>query len=266
MIDFQLTYARKAWVADKEAWRVVIQLNLVRSINTVADAVLSELDDHGLPEPDVSTDGDDGGSSIATAPEVAFALTEVHRELVERLKPLRAVQTDLEIRLGSGAEENFGPPSTPSRFLSASGLPLGQIGVDPTQAQGSSTNGYGLPEPKAQEFFVRSNGWKSALSRLKPRMSTSSRSGRSDGIEDPNALTIAEAKGSIKALWTDTVVQDLIKQRKVRLQDCAELCVHQNVFSFPSDYFSAFWVRSIAWQTSVTRLQTMMSFGLVFER
>lgn len=263
MIDFQLTYARKAWVADKEAWRVVIQLNLVRSINTVADAVLSELDDHGLPEPDVSTDGDDGGSSIATAPEVAFALTEMHRELVERLKPLRAVQTDLEIRLGSGAEENFGPPSSPSRFLSASGLPLGQNGIDPTQAQGSSTNGYGLPEAKPQEFFVRSNGWKSALSRLKPRMSTSSRSERS---EDHNALTIAEAKGSIKALWTDNVVQDLIKQRKVRLQDCAELCARYFIFASPSNYFSAFWVKLIVWQTSVTRLQMMMSFGLVFER
>lgn len=214
----------------------------------------------------MSTDGDDGGSIIATAAEVAFALTEVHRELVERLKPLRAVQTDLEIRLGSGAEENFGPPSSPSRFLSASGLPLGQNGVDPTQTQGSSTNGYGLPETKPQEFFVRSNGWKSALSRLKPRMSTSSRSGRSDGIDEPNALTIAEAKGSIKALWTDNVVQDLIKQRKVRLQDCAELCARYSMFASLSNYFLAFWVKLIVLQTSVTRLQMMMSFGLVFER
>lgn len=240
-----MTYARKAWVADKEAWRVVIQLNLVRSINTVADAVISELDAvHGddTGEADVSAEGDDAGSIIAPT-TTPFALTEVHRQLVERLGPLRAVQIDLEKRLGSGAEENFGPPSMPPRFLSASGLPVGQNANDPAQEQAGSTSGYGLPEagaanatvpPKPQEFFVRSNGWKSALARLKPRMSTSSRTGRPD-VDDPNALAIADAKESIKALWTDSVVQDVIKQRKIRLQDCAELCVLVlcSLYSYP---------------------------------
>ena len=37
--DFQLTYARKAWMAEKEAWRAVIHLNLVRSVNAIAAAV-----------------------------------------------------------------------------------------------------------------------------------------------------------------------------------------------------------------------------------
>ena len=224
----------------------MIQLNLVRSINTVADAILQELDD-GSEIAD-SEEGEDGATVHSVAQEPTIPLTDAHRALVERLKPLRAVQTDLEQRLGSGAEEDFGV----ARFLSASGQPV-EVGHQTTEAvQSGSTNGYGLPDgplaiQKSQEFYVRSNGWKSAIARLRPRMSTSSRTGRPEGVDDPNALVISEAKNTIKALWTDSAIQEMIKRRKVRLQDCAELCVRIdlcNRLNSLNQCFSASWVKS----------------------
>ena len=54
LIDFQLTYARKSWVAEKDAWRAVIQLNFVRTINAILDVVANEflISDTGASEMD----------------------------------------------------------------------------------------------------------------------------------------------------------------------------------------------------------------------
>ncbi|TDL27760.1 G-alpha-domain-containing protein [Rickenella mellea] len=76
--NMQLTCAPKKWAAERGAWRVVIQLNLVRSVNVI-------LDELGR-----------------------------HTELATRLSPLREVQKDLERRLGASAiEERFVPGLSP---------------------------------------------------------------------------------------------------------------------------------------------------------
>ena len=71
-------------------------------------------------------------------------------------------------------------------------------------------------------------------------MSTSSRTGRPEGVDDPNALVISEAKNTIKALWTDSAIQEMIKRRKVRLQDCAELCVQIDLCYHPNSLNQCF--------------------------
>lgn len=68
---FQMSYARKAWEEERMSWRTVIHLNLVRSVNTILDA-------------------------LEHAPE-----TTVRANLLRmRLSPLRRVQRDLETHLG----------------------------------------------------------------------------------------------------------------------------------------------------------------------
>lgn len=41
--DFQLTYAPLAWTQEREAWRAVIQLNLVRSVTLILDILSAEM-------------------------------------------------------------------------------------------------------------------------------------------------------------------------------------------------------------------------------
>ncbi|KAL5497750.1 hypothetical protein ACEPAH_2681 [Sanghuangporus vaninii] len=273
--NFQLTYARKQWLAEKEAWRVVIQLNLVRSVNTIASAVARELpssSNAGELEPEPENAMDAETASILTLPDVEaeqqdieeestkFPLTEEHRNLLLRLAPLKAVQRNLEVKLGSGAEEigyndnddesenAVVDPSDPARKhnhpnsrSSATGTGTGTGSNTNTVSFKDITNAAStpststpastapLPQPSLrtrkshQEFFVRSYGWKSALQRLRPRGSRSSKDelGAGDG-DDPDSVAIARAAGDMKALWRDKVVREAIRVRKIRLMDCAE--------------------------------------------
>ncbi|KAH9067983.1 G-alpha-domain-containing protein [Lactarius deliciosus] len=68
---FQMSYAPKAWEEERMSWRAIIHLNLIRSVNTILDA-------------------------LEHAPETALrvGLLRMH------LSPLRRVQRDLETHLG----------------------------------------------------------------------------------------------------------------------------------------------------------------------
>jgi guanine nucleotide-binding protein subunit alpha len=66
-----MSYARQAWEEERMSWRTVIHLNLVRSVNTILDA-------------------------LENAPETASRVNLLRM----RLSPLRRVQRDLESHLG----------------------------------------------------------------------------------------------------------------------------------------------------------------------
>lgn len=68
---FQMSYTRQAWEEKRMSWRTVIHLNLVRSVNTILDA-------------------------LENAPETASRVNLLRM----RLSPLRRVQHDLELHLG----------------------------------------------------------------------------------------------------------------------------------------------------------------------
>ncbi|KAK7462125.1 hypothetical protein VKT23_007728 [Stygiomarasmius scandens] len=42
--NFRMTYSHTEWEAEKASWRTVIQLNLIRSINTIMDTLQAEID------------------------------------------------------------------------------------------------------------------------------------------------------------------------------------------------------------------------------
>ena len=152
-------------------------------------------------------------------PKLHFS--EKHRLLKLRLAPLRRVQRDLELRIGAGSEE---PTSTgaltiaaPFEYPPQPGTPnLGAI-TDPA-----------LAGRRPQEFYVRSStGWKSALEKIKPRNSTSSRDGgmreRWEREAEEATQVIAGCREDMKMLWEDETIRKMLDRRRVRLEESGGL-------------------------------------------
>ncbi|PPQ94855.1 hypothetical protein CVT25_007227 [Psilocybe cyanescens] len=49
--DFRMKYAREAWDAERVSWRAVIQLNVIRSIITIVEALQAEMDGEPIDAP-----------------------------------------------------------------------------------------------------------------------------------------------------------------------------------------------------------------------
>lgn len=139
--DFQLAYAHNAWLEERASWRSVILLNLVKSVNTILDVLSKEMRLTSSPSighlrlpptsptsSQTSDEDEDEGYDFEPNPAPALLrpgsasppivtqdiamypvrsrmpramLTEKHRLLQMRLKPLRRVQNDLEKIAGS---------------------------------------------------------------------------------------------------------------------------------------------------------------------
>lgn len=77
--DFLIQFARDKWTREQASWRSVIQLNVVRSVNAIVDAM---------------------ERSIASA-DSQTSFTSRHQVLLFRLSPLRRVEDDLKHMLGT---------------------------------------------------------------------------------------------------------------------------------------------------------------------
>ncbi|KZT23005.1 G-alpha-domain-containing protein [Neolentinus lepideus HHB14362 ss-1] len=189
--NFQLTYARKAWAEERSSWKAVVQLNLVRNVNTILDLLSREMGPLSPRSRSQSPDGDLGGDSV----EAAF--TEQHHLLKLRLGPLRRIQYDLEVRLGSGATEAV-----------ASSAPAAPFDDDAV--------------PRQQEFYVRSsNGWKTALDKFRFLGRRDERGGKDYDCSGEVAEVLAGCREDVKALWGDAVVRDVLRRHKIRLEEAS---------------------------------------------
>ncbi|TFK53943.1 G-alpha-domain-containing protein [Heliocybe sulcata] len=254
--NFQIAYAYHAWTEERASWRAVIQLNLVRSVNAILDVLSKEMSQPASPASprsmhlpitgetrivngNMDSSPSSSGSSLRIQPatDPAFGrravLTEEHRNLRSRLQLLRRVQKDLEARLGSAASE-----------LTSTDVTTAAPFVDPPLSPALNGTAELQPNPhRPREFFVRSNtGWKTALDKVRPRLSINTRSsedlnGNFRGDAQPEAgmrkrsmkrrreigdeITdiIADCREDIRALWTDDVVHSLLVKRKLRLED-----------------------------------------------
>ncbi|KAF7307774.1 hypothetical protein MKEN_01137500 [Mycena kentingensis (nom. inval.)] len=249
--NFQMLYCRRQWSEERQGWRCVILLNLVRNVNQILDMLGREMlaaQTAGLPpasayhpnanQSAISTsNADSPDSSPLSSDEEAELIVEIrrtsisagsspgplngtkpplkfrdkHRLLRLRLAPLRRVQLDLETRLGAAATELYTSNTT-------SAAPF-----DP-DAEGSSSH------PKAREkteFSVHSrNGWKTALDRFRSarRDETSGSGSMRRGVrdmEDEVLSVLAGCREDIRTLWEDRVVREMMTRRKVRIEDSA---------------------------------------------
>jgi guanine nucleotide-binding protein alpha-1 subunit len=211
-LDFQLQFAKETWLEERNAWKAVIQLNLVRSINSIVELLSNELAQRPS-SPTSSQSGRPGTadkyglhSNGASSPPL-FDFTEQHRVLRLRLAPLKNVQTDLERRIGAVSEE-VKPGPVSEAFTEALPLP---------------------PQLTVREAYVQSrDGWRSALAKMRPRQSheESTRLSEQRARLDAEVTEVmAGCAEDMKTLWEDRVVRDLLKRKKIRMEDAPGLFV-----------------------------------------
>lgn len=196
VLDFRMRYAQEAWEKERNGWRSVVQLNIVRSITTILNVMEAELngDVPAESDDDERTQVDDDNNND----EEVRRFTDRHQLLMIRLAPLRGVEAELKHRLGAGSE-----PVQPA--LSMTATPF----EDPSESRNFRRT---LPE-----FSVRS--WKEVLDpeeRPQPVLETK-------GEIDSATLTISGCKNDMKELWDDKCVRLALKRRKLRLPDSAGL-------------------------------------------
>ncbi|KAI0248951.1 G-alpha-domain-containing protein [Lactifluus subvellereus] len=124
----------------------------------------------------------------------SFSLTEKHRLLRLRLAPLRGVQQDLQHRLGAATVEE------------------------------SSNPGSGAVLPRPSEFAIRSrDGWRSALERFRARPQDAQETARAADARVRKAAEVTEVvvgcADDMKALWEDGVVQEMLRRKKIRMEE-----------------------------------------------
>ncbi|KAG6901805.1 hypothetical protein C0995_007741 [Termitomyces sp. Mi166 len=214
--DFRMKYARMAWTAERLSWRAVIQLNLIRSIITIVEALQAEMDGEpirALPVPRPllthaenlntapqreSIDSEFLDPDMHTWESEPIQMTDKHELLKLRLGPLRRVETDLKRRLGAGTEE----------VVSGGG---GVLGEDPVR--------------RTKEFGVR--GWKHVFEGPLAALSGNSQHNspeKANAVDDATEV-IVECRQDMKALWVDPTVKAVLKRRRIRLEDSAGLYV-----------------------------------------
>ncbi|PCH44626.1 G-alpha-domain-containing protein [Wolfiporia cocos MD-104 SS10] len=217
--NFQLTFAPKAWQEERASWRAVIQLNLVRSVNIVLDALADELavqpaarpqsspspastaSDGPSPPPSPSEDGPapPSGAEHERARQPAPAeLTSKHTLLKLRLAPLRHVERELKVRLGAATCE-----------VSADGADAqGVMHATPFDAAYARS-------ARGNDLCLRSNrSWREALGG-----SGEVGSGHERSLEDDATEVIAGCRDDIAALWADDAVRAMLRRRKIRIEE-----------------------------------------------
>jgi guanine nucleotide-binding protein alpha-1 subunit len=226
--DFQLAYAYQAWLDERASWRTVIYLNLIRSVNHILEILTLEMSNQDSsshqPTPAHShvrfrhsdeweTDISEDETFVVRPP---FAFTGKHKLLKLSLAPLRGVQKDLEVRIGAGASE-LQDLSTWYDYTDAA--PFAE--VERLIARTSNPR-------RPNEFFIRSNcGWKETLNKLRSGLSTSPdhlqphKKGKQDSVVE----ILVGCSANIKSLWTDEVVQSVLKRRNMRLEESSGLSV-----------------------------------------
>ncbi|TFK99903.1 guanine nucleotide binding protein, alpha subunit [Pterulicium gracile] len=201
-------HARREWSEERLAWRSVIQLNLVRMVNQIVDAVSNEISAQAAqtyPDSPTSDDESEGATPAllnVTNSKRKLKFSEKHRVLRLRLGPLRTVESDLQRKLGTEATELYS--------------------TDVDTAAPFEDDHPPIRTKKSKEFAVNSsNGWKTALGRFRSLVhqvdSPEQRTSR-DADDDATNI-IASLREDIVSLWEDPVVKELLHRRKTRIED-----------------------------------------------
>ncbi|KAG6908261.1 hypothetical protein DXG01_005526 [Tephrocybe rancida] len=192
--NFRMQYAREDWEKERNGWRAVVQMNIVRSIITILGVVEAELNG----EPPVEIDDNESVSPIEAEADLEEAhFGEQHRLIAIRLSGLYDVEAELRRRLGTGSEP----------------MQAGQPMVStPFESRTDASN----PRRAASEFVVRS--WKDVLDTDgRPPLSTEQTDAELDTLSD----ILASCKDDMIALWNDRNVRIALKHRRLRLPDSA---------------------------------------------
>ncbi|KAH9948006.1 G-alpha-domain-containing protein [Amylocystis lapponica] len=232
--QFQRLYAPSAFREERVLWRAIIQLNLVRSVHTILDA-LSDARVHEIPPVPATLT-----HTISFAPSTSpFAYSSTQPGFASSSPPRSHVQQTHRRRTRtqtiSGATSDSDTDTSSSSSPSLPGnLALLRTRLAPLQhveallitklAPPSQTNPHGASElannlpgnfalpPSHEEVFVRPGAsWK-----LAARVTGM----RHISPEPDTAQTVLAACGAdIGRLWHDPTVKEVLKRRKIRLEE-----------------------------------------------
>ncbi len=226
--NFQLKYAPSAFRAEAEAWRAVIDLNLVRSVTFL----LNLLEESTPTSPSMSSSTVDAAGSKSgdvdmspTSPGTKIVplgrLTDDLRRLRVSLSPLRNI------------EETLARAICPEHYPRRGGW-AGSSSKKGNTACSSTT----LPTERAFEVSVRSGSrWKTLF-----KGSGAVSKAKSQGYEEAqNARRVIEAcREDIVALWGHPAVRASLADQSVSLEFQSGLCVASDLFS-PLYFFFRLW-------------------------
>jgi guanine nucleotide-binding protein alpha-1 subunit len=175
-------------------WRAVIQLNVVRSVRTILDAI-SDVRRRELPVSSGSDETDEESDERARLP--------THLETIAmRLLPLRHIEALLVAKLVPPSEEE-----------------ATHLGLCPPAADGLCALHRGHPP---HEIFVRPGAaWKGGvLARARPAFGRPSSAGTAgQETQDESQLALHQCRDDMIALWNDRTVRDVLRKRKMRLEE-----------------------------------------------
>jgi len=195
--QFQLLHTPAAFQAERMAWRIVIYLNLIRSIRRILETIAAERDGE-IPEfVDSTYVVNDEPSAVSTAPidfEIRRIATEKYAEYSAALGPVLELEGRLIRTLREGDDED-----------------------EATRLGDGSTPGWSAPRG---EYAVRTtNNWKRVLSLRRSRSSRSSTS--TPWWDDPSdpVHILDRSREAMIQLWKDDWVRRRLVERRVRLQE-----------------------------------------------
>jgi hypothetical protein len=245
--DFQLQHARREWAEERTSWRAVIYLNLIRNIIRVLDILVREMtlaESENRPGSSTTTEYISDSDGETPSSGLSHRFTGKHNFMKRRLGPLRSIQTDLESKLGPETREVRSTTSISATPFDSTVPPL--------------------PRRPSRDVGVNStNGWKSALEKLRPSIVNSARLQRRRDA-DRNEITdvLLGCKEAMLDLWQDPVVQQVLAHRKTKIEDSPGLWALRvlSLDILTERAIIVFWMISIASYRMTMNLPTATSF------
>ncbi|KAK2467858.1 hypothetical protein APHAL10511_000153 [Amanita phalloides] len=188
--NFQLINSPKAFRSERASWRAVVQLNVVRSIRMILDAIAEAQEGQGFTPHSSQT-------SRVFSPSPYPTLSPEHLKLRMRLLPLQRVEETLLRKLSHAGSTEFEPTRLPSEHASSQ---------------------------NRKEFAVHSSSqWKVAFGRLLNVAQTSVDDESCVDFNDPKdpGVILNACSEDMKALWNDPIIQELLRSMRIRLEDMA---------------------------------------------
>jgi hypothetical protein len=187
--EFQRLYTPTAFREERAIWRSVIQLNLVRSIRTIMDAVI-----HALHERAIRVDS---GEETDSDYEEALGPLDDVRNITARLAPVRSVEATLIHKLVPRDEEE------PTRLTAAE-----EVFVRP----GVSWKGH--------LSAARSIKGKAPVRTSSSRPTSPGSSTLVDGVSDEDInMALHACRLDMLALWNHSSTRAILRRRKLRLEE-----------------------------------------------
>ncbi|KAI0634833.1 G-alpha-domain-containing protein [Trametes polyzona] len=196
--EFQRLYTPNAFREERILWRAVIQLNIVRSIHTILDA-LGDIRRRDVYPSSIYTSEPDSDSESEHQVSLPYHLEDLRR----RLYPLRHVESLLIAKLV--------PPNEHEATT---------LGVGGSNSVNGNVSPYGSGSQPShafhhQEVFVRPGAsWKM---RTFGRPQSAGTTGQE--TIDESQTVLHHCRSDMAALWGDPVVRQILRRRKIRLEE-----------------------------------------------